>query len=326
VQPLRDVRQDILLIAAWLRYPVEPRIRAVRETVRSVALMYNEIRMLLRARDAGASFESMLTVGRQSLFLHRNDVAALDSEFGLPRDAVRAARAFGGPAEDFLRAALEVRALHALDVSDYEGADLLHDLNHPAPSSLDQRFDAVVDGGSLEHVFNFPVALANVMRLTKAHGRVFVSLPANNLCGHGFYQVSPELVFRAFGERQGFALRGVWLVETSFPGVELTSARRVVEVADPDQVAERVGLVTRRPVMLLASAEKLRHIPEPFAAAPQQSDYVARWREHRRHGPAVRSPGVVTRLLPRTLRLRLRGHRQRLRFSLRNQRFYRAVS
>jgi len=47
----------------------------------------------------------------------------------------------------------------AMDVSEYEGADILHDLNVPAPANLHERFDLLIDGGTLEHVFNVPVSM-----------------------------------------------------------------------------------------------------------------------------------------------------------------------
>ena len=205
-------------------------------------------------------------------------------------------------------------------MSDYEGADLIADMNQPVGPDLHQRFDAVIDGGSLEHIFNVPVALSNFIRMARPGGRIFVSTPANNLCGHGFYQFSPELMFRAFGEPQGCAVREVSLVSFSSPGIEQLRARNAYRVADPDQLGERVGLMSRRAAMVLVEAEKLRHLEEPFSTPPQQSDYSARWEAGRRHA----SGGRLDRL-PVTLRGLIRSVRLRHRFSLRNRRFYEKV-
>ena len=35
-------------------------------------------------------------------------------------------------------------------------------------------------------------------------GSIFVNTPANNMMGHGFYQFSPELMYRIFAEANGF--------------------------------------------------------------------------------------------------------------------------
>ncbi len=48
---------------------------------------------------------------------------------------------------------------HALDYSDYEKPTVTHDMNEPLPEHLKSRYTVVLDGGSLEHVFNFPVAI-----------------------------------------------------------------------------------------------------------------------------------------------------------------------
>ena len=58
------------------------------------------------------------------------------------------------------------------------------------------QFNLAIDGGALEHVFNFPVAVANLMRLVKVEGAVYTQNPCNGLAGHGFCQFSPELMYR----------------------------------------------------------------------------------------------------------------------------------
>jgi hypothetical protein len=44
----------------------------------------------------------------------------------------------------------------------------------------------VIETGSLDHIFNFPVAISNLMQMTRVGGSVFLTTVANNLCGHGF--------------------------------------------------------------------------------------------------------------------------------------------
>ncbi len=82
----------------------------------------------------------------------------------------------------------------SLDCSDYEHCDIVHDMNRPIDPSHHGTFDVVIDGGSLEHIFNFPVAVANCMNLVKVGGSVFIFTPANNHMGHGFYQFSPDVL------------------------------------------------------------------------------------------------------------------------------------
>jgi SAM-dependent methyltransferase len=291
-----------------------------------MALTYHDVRELLAARHAGASFDRTLTIGRQALSLHRSEVRALCSENGLDPRSTWARQGFGAPADAFFAEALGTTELVALDVSRYEGAALLHDLNEPIPADWEEGFDAVVDGGSLEHVFDVRTALSNVMRLARVGGRVFVSTPGSNLLGHGFYQFSPELFYRAFGDASGFRVHGVKLVEAAYPGIDLVPARAAYSVVDADQVGERVGLVSRRPAMVLAHAEKLRHVPDPLAVAPQQSDYTRRWAASRGHHADARGGGFLRRRIPAGLRRRVRGLRQLRRYSYRNRRFFRRLT
>jgi hypothetical protein len=150
-------------------------------------------------------------------------------------------------------------------------------MNTPVPPELHGRFDHVVDGGSIEHVFRPDEALANTMRMTKVGGTLIIWTPANNLCGHGFYQFSPEFFFSALSLRTGFDLEIIRLVECRFPSVSLAPALAVYDVRRPHELRERVGVTSRRPLMLLVRATKLEHHADPFAVPPQQSDYAAQW-------------------------------------------------
>ena len=247
-----------------------------------MGLIFHQAKMLCEARQRGVSFDRTLSIGHLNWFVHPAEFESLEAAYrpDRPIAADRAASGyrFGGFSDRFFPDFLDTAALEVLDASAYEGAGLIHDMNQPVSPDLWGRFDAVVDGGSLEHIFNFPVAVANLMRLTKVGGSVFLATPANNLCGHGFYQFSPELMFRVFSPANGFALGEVQFVEAQFPGVELTRSRKSFQVVDPANIGRRVMLTSRRPVLLLVEATKTADVV-PFAAAPQQSDYVAAWNQ-----------------------------------------------
>jgi len=244
-----------------------------------VGLTYTDVRQLLVMQREGASFTRVLTVGRLSLFLHRGEIVALRKEFGV--DRALEGVTFGGYADPFLREALQIESLDSLDASSYEGATVVHDLNVPIDERLHEQYDVVIDGGSLEHVFNITTALANVMKLVRVGGQLLLVNPANNLCGHGFYQLSPELAFSVFRDEHGFELRRVALVEARFPNVEASAGRLVLDVRDPREVGRRVLRLSCRPGSLMVQARKTRHLADPFAVTPQQSDYVAHWQSGR---------------------------------------------
>lgn len=295
-----------------------------------MGLNYWEARLLWEARSRGVSFVDTLTVARLSLNLHPGEVAWLAAAHrrrfpnaeGTPLKSYQ----FGEYADDYLRSFAGASAVTVMDYSAYEGATVIHDLNQPVPEALCGKFDAVIEGGSLEHVFNYPVALASLMRLVKPGGTLFMSTPANNCCGHGFYQFSPELMYRVFSEANGFKVRRVVLVEGVYPSFELTSNRKAYEVRDPAAVGIRIGLVSQRPVMMLVEATKIREVV-PFVSAPLQSDYVKVWKQADAKGPAgfaVRLKQMVDRL-PRFIQSPLIGLRLRRLYSLSNRRFYKRI-
>lgn len=61
-----------------------------------------------------------------------------------------------------------------MDISAYENADIIFDLNNPnLTNELKNRFDYILDGGTTEHVFDYPQALRNIVKMLKVGGKVF---------------------------------------------------------------------------------------------------------------------------------------------------------
>jgi len=100
---------------------------------------------------------------------------------------------------------LGAHTIESLDCSDYESSSIIHDLNDAVPPELENKFTCVFDGGTLEHVFNYPVALNNAMKMVCIGGHLILSTPGNNWFGHGFYQFSPDLFYSVLCEENGFA-------------------------------------------------------------------------------------------------------------------------
>lgn len=86
----------------------------------------------------------------------------------------------------------------AMDVSGLENPDYLHDMNLLIPADLMGKFSLVVDGGTLEHIFDIKQALQNIARLLKPGGRVIHLAPTNNYVEHAFYQFSPSLFYEYY--------------------------------------------------------------------------------------------------------------------------------
>lgn len=269
-------------------------------------------RFLVEACRGGVVLGRVLTLGRQNLWVSPERLVSLLAEAGRVPDAASRERCAAALAkaprrlETFLTL-LGATEVLAADASAYEGAELIHDFNQPVPAALERQFDLILDGGTLEHIFDFPTAIRNCMRMLRVGGRLILFTPANNYFGHGFYQFSPELFYRVLSPENGFEVERLQaMVDTAgfsrVLGVKYAfpiTGRRY-EVADPRQVKERVLLVNNEPVLLFVQARRARLV-EPLQTPPQQSDYVGQWALGTAPQPLRQSPraGAVAAWLAR---------------------------
>ena len=127
---------------------------------------------------------------------------------------------------DFFRA-IGFEYAASLDISDYEGAEHLLDLNDAiTPAELVGRFDLIVNHGTLEQVFHIPNALTHVSRMLRPGGVGMHLLPVNNFVDHGYYQFSPLMLWDYYGANRFEVLDSVFIF-------------RETPLAVPVQVGER---------------------------------------------------------------------------------------
>lgn len=231
----------------------------------SAALVKEFADFLVAAHRQGISFGKSITLGRQHNCLSLNNKLKYSSSPIVTDPFV----------DTFFRAVLGTHTLDALDYSNYQGANIIHDLNIPLPFELREQYDAVIDGGTLEHVFNFPTALQNSMSLLKPGGSLFLFTPANNLFGHGFYQFSPELFYSVLGPHNGFRVIKMAIVESYFVDVERAMHKSRYAILNPARIGKRSVMISCYPSILLIHAVKDTRTPDNITAF--QSDYVATW-------------------------------------------------
>lgn len=244
-------------------------------------------KFLLSAREREVDFLRSLMLGNQKFDLLKSDYQTLSNVFRLNNFTNIKTGA------EFLRF-LGAEEVSAMDFSDYEGAAILHDLNKPIGDDLKEKFTFVLDGGTLEHVFNFPVALANAMEMVETGGYLVIITGGNNFLGHGFYQFSPELFYRALSEENGFRVTRMIAAEVG---------GRWFEVADPKQIKGRVELINEKPVYLMTLAQKTSR-QTLFAKTPQQSDYVELWNGAEEYSANQNTSDKIKNLLKKNESLR----------------------
>ena len=310
-----------------------------------MALDFNSIKFILWSKNLGVSFDRTLTLGRQGIGMScsRSKARRALQQFKIPATEEEVNQGFERKAftvtyaDEFLKF-LGAKELVTVDHSDFEDATLIHDLNQVFPEHLRESFDLVIDGGTLEHIFNYPQALSNCLDLLQVGGHIITITPASGQMGHGFYQFSPELFFRVFSEERGFAVRKI----IGFDVSKIDSP--FYEIHDPATTEQRTSPVGKKPIQLAVLAQKIAKVAT-ILPPPQQSDYVAIWGKHESQksdsatGPAMpQTPLQRLRVslnpywpswlrdLRNTCGYRYRWAKSKLSYSMMNQRHFRRLS
>lgn len=247
------------------------------------------VELLLREHARSAFSGALLQLGRQSVEVDGAGLRGLAARTG-----ARVGAAPEGPLDDrALFAAMGFERVSALDVSAFEGADVIHDLNAPLPEAQRGRYDVVLNGGSLEHVFHVPNALSCVFDALRVGGRAVHIAPTSNLIDHGFYSFSPTLLHDYHAANgwtihapyvfQARSFSDPWTVYRYEPGSFASLADRFHDV--------RLSGVTMAGLFFVVekTAQTTRDV------IPQQGQYVRAWRAAQ--GAASAEPVGVARAL-----------------------------
>lgn len=265
-------------------------------------------KFLLYAKAQGISYQKTLMLGRQHVYFSQEEVEQYAKHFKLNL-RIDSAPVTGVYAEPLFKA-LGAELVESLDFSTFENASIIHNLNTPLPGPLRSKFTVVFDGGTLEHVFNFPVAVKSCMDALQVGGHFIAISPTNNQSGHGFYQFSPELFFSLFAEKNGFRMK-LLLIAAEIPGAGIVDW---FQVQDPREVKKRVTLNNDHPTFLMVLAEKVSETPGTIVE-PNQSDYEFAWHAHTARGQNNSSgksslrqwysrftPGILKKMIARLLK------------------------
>lgn len=260
----------------------------------------NGVKFLLYAKRREVDFSQTATIGRQSVIASAASIAAA---FEKSRTKIGSSeisemlKTSDGYCESLLKH-LGAQSITSFDASDYENASRVHDFNFPIAEEFRGRYSAVLDGGTLEHVFNYPVALKNCLEMVAEGGHFLAITPANNFLGHGFYQFSPELFFNVFGGNNGFELIDLVFFEDY-------EASPWYQVADPRKMGARITLQNAKPAYLLVIATRTSILPI-FSEFPQQSDYSTAWKATGLNNEETRLSVNKLSRIPRALGRRLK--------------------
>ena len=148
---------------------------------------------------------SVVQIGRQTVEATASQMIDLFARYKLPlgsgrREAIEIdrdttqVRQTGTPfvSDHTFFGALGAAEVHAVDHSDFEGADIIHDMNLPIGPALEGIADLILDGSTLDNVHDPARALMNYNRMLRPGGRV-ISINAAKPDIQGAYSgMSPE--------------------------------------------------------------------------------------------------------------------------------------
>lgn len=207
-----------------------------------------------------APFGDVLTIGRQWLYAPLRQI-----QRRFPHATAAISEKY---CEELLTRCFQAQQVESIDVSAYEQATIIHDLNHVIPDKLVKRFDTIIDCGSSEHIFDIAQVFRNYGAMARPGAQLLHVLPTNNFCGHGFWQISPELFFSLYSPVNGFRDTEVFVARVD-------SRSRWFRVRRPPG-GQRVNIVSKSPLHVLARTFRTDD-PLPLVLKPQQSDYVHLW-------------------------------------------------
>jgi SAM-dependent methyltransferase len=144
----------------------------------------------------------------------------------------------------------------ALDRSDYEKAEIIHDLRAPLPASLHGTADLVVDGSTLDNVFTPSIVLQNYSRLLRPGGRM---LTFNAFSCYGTpYAIMPPLWYVDYFVMNRFADCRVYILVYRDPAVnEFDMNVFNVDLTELKNAGRRMGrFVSPYNMVTLVFAEK----------------------------------------------------------------------
>lgn len=92
-----------------------------------------------------------------------------------------------------------------IDLRAVRGDELVYDLNHPLPETLQGQYDVLLDTGTIEHCFNIGQAAVNLAGLIKEGGILLQTLPLSSF-NHGFYNINPTWFHDFYSPDNGFEI------------------------------------------------------------------------------------------------------------------------
>jgi hypothetical protein len=174
------------------------------------------VEMIIREHKYRPIHGDVLLIGRQTVYLSPSQFASLAENYGvlestnkpgiaIDRSTINRMMGVGDQelvTDTAIFNLLGVDSIRAIDISPYEGADIIHNLNFAVPRELIGIADFIVDGSTLDNTFNAALTLKNYCDMLKPGGRL---LAWNAFSPHNTpYSILPPLTWLDYFVVNGF--------------------------------------------------------------------------------------------------------------------------
>ncbi len=179
------------------------------------------------------SFEGpVLSIGNQDIWANYEQLKTIFEEMGVrycePKEIARhtsytfsSNEAINQLTDDFVHAKVFFEMLGLPDYCDIDkfvsDAPMhQHDMNMMIPQLFHDRFSLILDGGTIEHIFDIRQVMANILLALKVGGHV-VHISSYSV-DHGFYGISPTF-FYDFYKANGFSDFSCFAMQVDFSDI-----------------------------------------------------------------------------------------------------------
>jgi len=263
-----------------------------------MGLGYHVVEALIREHNYRPITGNVILIGRQAVYLTPQDILALLREHGVDVGAVTAAqieidrhttnRFLDYANQDLISDSALFRLLGvpkvlALDHSDYENAELIHDLTTPIPPALRGCADFIVDGSTLDNVFDPAMVISNFAEMLRPGGRLLTT----NVYSNDFepYVIIPPLWFLDYFVVNGFVDCKIYIVIFPKVGPQDAFTINLDTLLHP---TARVGAFTAPGVMAtIVMAEKGADSTSTIRPSQQHYRSTQDWQQYRANLKAI---------------------------------------